>query len=99
MIVIQRNVHMNTNGKLLIFGIVLNIFAGIGAFLFGFLDDYIGGKKTIQITNIGFIISILIAFSAPELNNGEVHKSDYEKLRKLKKTLTGTSTQKSSLKE
>ena len=34
-----------------------------------------------------------------ELNNGEVHKSDYEKLRKLKKTLTGTSTQKSSLKE
>jgi DNA repair exonuclease SbcCD ATPase subunit len=34
-----------------------------------------------------------------ELNSGEVHNSDYEKLKKLKKTLTGTSAQKSSLKE
>jgi len=61
----QFNFDMDTNGKLMIFGIVLNVFAGIGAFLFGFLDDFIGGKKTIQITNIGFIIAILIAFIAP----------------------------------
>ena len=64
---------MDTNGKLMIFGIVLNVFAGIGAFLFGFLDDLIGGKKTIQITNFGFIIALLIAFIAPSLENGELY--------------------------
>jgi len=68
----QFGFDMTTNGKLMIFGIVLNIFAGIGAFSFGFLDDYIGGKKTIQITNIGFIVAILMAFIAPLLQNGEV---------------------------
>jgi len=61
------------NGKLMIFGIVLNVFAGIGAFLLGFLDDVIGGKKTIQITNLGFILALLIAFVAPSLNNGELY--------------------------
>ena len=64
---------MEKNGKLMIFAIVLNIFAGIGAFLLGFLDDFIGGKKTIQITNIGFVIAIVIAFIAPELENGETY--------------------------
>ena len=64
---------MDTNGKLMIFGIVLNVFAGLGALLFGFLDDYIGGKKTIQITNLGFIIALLIAFIAPQLENGEMY--------------------------
>ena len=34
-----------------------------------------------------------------ELNSGEVHKSDYEELRKLKKSLTGTTVEKSKLKE
>ena len=39
-----------------LFGIVLNITAGIGAFLLGFLDDIAGtGKKTIQISNLGFV--------------------------------------------
>tara|TARA_Y100000389_G_scaffold205139_1_gene263959 strand:- start:24861 stop:26177 length:1317 start_codon:yes stop_codon:yes gene_type:complete len=69
----QFGFDMDTNGKLMIFGIVLNIFAGIGAFLFGFLDDYLGGKKTIQITNFGFIIALLIAFIAPVLENGEFY--------------------------
>ena len=67
----QFGFDMDTNGKLMIFGIVLNVFAGIGAFLLGFLDDYIGGKKTVQITNFGFIIALLIAFIAPILENGE----------------------------
>ena len=31
----------------------------------GFLDDIIGSKKTIQITNFGFIIACFIAFIAP----------------------------------
>ena len=69
----QFGFDMDTNGKLMIFGIVLNIFAGIGAFLFGFLDDYLGGKKTIQITNFGFIVALLIAFIAPILENGEFY--------------------------
>jgi len=69
----QFGFDMDTNGKLMIFGIVLNVFAGIGAFLLGFLDDYIGGKKTIQITNLGFIIALIIAFIAPSLENGEFY--------------------------
>ena len=44
-----------------LFGIVLNITAGIGAFALGFLDDIIGGKNTIQISNIGFIAACLLA--------------------------------------
>ena len=69
----QFGFDMDTNGKLMIFGIVLNVFAGTGAFLFGFLDDYLGGKKTIQITNFGFIVALLIAFFAPVLENGEFY--------------------------
>ena len=51
--------------EVFIFGIVLNIMAGIGAFLLGFLDDAIGGKRTIQISNIGLIIACLIAVLSP----------------------------------
>ena len=69
----QFGFDMDTNGKLMIFAIVLNIFAGLGAFIFGFLDDYIGGKKTVQITNLGFILALLIAFVAPVLENGETY--------------------------
>ena len=64
---------MDTNGKLMIFAIVLNVFAGIGAFLFGFIDDFFGGKKTIQLTNAGFVIALVIAFLAPIINNGELY--------------------------
>ncbi|MBI44643.1 MAG: MFS transporter [Candidatus Marinimicrobia bacterium] len=69
----QFGFDMDTNGKLMIFAIVLNVFAGIGAFLFGFIDDCIGGKKTIQLTNLGFIIALIIAFLAPSLKNGEIY--------------------------
>ena len=69
----QFGFDMDTNGKLMIFAIVLNVFAGVGAFLFGFLDDYIGGKKTIQLTNFGFVIALIIAFLAPILKNGEIY--------------------------
>jgi len=54
-----------TFDEILIFGIVLNITAGLGAFALGFLDDKIGGKRTIQITNIAFIFSTLLAVFAP----------------------------------
>ena len=44
-----------TFNDIFLFGIVLNITAGLGAFLLGILDDIVGGKKTIQISNIGLI--------------------------------------------
>ncbi len=50
---------------LLVFGIVLNVTAGVGAFAMGFLDDYLGGKRTIQITLVGLIAATLIAVLAP----------------------------------
>ena len=51
--------------EIMIFGIVLNVTAGLGAFGLGFLDDIIGGKKTIQLSNIGLIFACLIAVLAP----------------------------------
>ena len=54
-----------TFSEILTFGIVLNITAGLGAFAMGFLDDRIGGKKTIQITNMAFIAATLLAVFAP----------------------------------
>ncbi len=54
-----------SNEEILIFGIVLSVAAGTGAFLLGFLDDIIGGKKMILITNIAFVVATLIAVFAP----------------------------------
>ncbi|MBC8257015.1 MAG: MFS transporter [Candidatus Marinimicrobia bacterium] len=51
--------------EIMIFGIVLNVTAGLGAFLMGFLDDVIGGKKTIQLSNMGLIVACIIAVFAP----------------------------------
>ena len=50
---------------IVIFGIVLNVTSGLGAFVMGFLDDRLGGKITIQITLIGLSIATLIAIMAP----------------------------------
>lgn len=47
--------------EIMVFGIVLNITAGLGAFALGFLDDIIGGKNTIQISNAGLILACIIA--------------------------------------
>ena len=58
-----------TMQEIMIFAIVLNITAGLGAFLMGFLDDIIGGKMTIQISNIGLIIACSIAVFSP---NGDI---------------------------
>ncbi|MEJ2110639.1 MAG: MFS transporter [Acidobacteriota bacterium] len=40
--------------------IALNVAAGIGAFGFGFIDDRIGGKKTLIITLLGLIVAGVI---------------------------------------
>ena len=47
--------------EVMYFGIALNIAAGIGAFLFGFLDDLIGGKNTIQLSNFGLVVACALA--------------------------------------
>ena len=52
--------------EILTFGIVLNVAAGAGAFALGFLDDKLGGKTTIQLTNIGFMVATLLAVLAPD---------------------------------
>ena len=47
--------------QVIVFGIVINLTAGIGAFAMGFLDDLIGGKRTIIISLIGLIGATLLA--------------------------------------
>jgi len=51
--------------EIMIFGIVLNVAAGAGAFVMGFWDDKLGGKKTIQISLYGLIIATIIAVFSP----------------------------------
>src|SRR5687768_1276067 len=45
--VFAQQVYGFATDEIIIFGIVLNIAAGIGAMAFGFLDDRIGGRNTI----------------------------------------------------
>ena len=51
--------------EVMYFGIFLSITAAIGSFLFGYVDDKIGGINTIQISNIGLIIATLVAVVIP----------------------------------
>ena len=62
----QHNFNFNTQ-EMLIFGIVLNVAAGLGAFVFGFLDDILGAKRTVQISNYAIFTSIMIAVLAPSV--------------------------------
>jgi UMF1 family MFS transporter len=52
-------------GEVLIFGIVLNVVAGLGALGFGFVDDRLGGRNTLLITLAGLITATAIAVLAP----------------------------------
>lgn len=49
--------------RAILFGIAGNITAGLGAFLFGFVDDRLGGKKTIMISVVFLTIGILVGVS------------------------------------
>jgi UMF1 family MFS transporter len=51
--------------EVILFGIVLNIAAGIGALLFGMVDDLVGGKKTILASIIALFIATGLAVVAP----------------------------------
>jgi len=51
--------------ELATFGIVINLGAGIGALLFGFVDDRIGGKKTIAVSLVALIAATILGALAP----------------------------------
>ncbi|MEE2776648.1 MAG: MFS transporter [Acidobacteriota bacterium] len=51
--------------EILVFGIVLNVTAGLGAVSLGFLDDLLGGKRTLEISILGLGVATVIAVVAP----------------------------------
>jgi UMF1 family MFS transporter len=54
-----------TIAEILVFGIALNVAAGTGAFLFGFVDDKIGGKRTVLLSCIALAGATVLAVWAP----------------------------------
>jgi len=57
-----------TFDEVMMLGIVLNISAAIGSFIFGYLEDKIGGKRVINISLVVLVFSTLLAFIAPYFN-------------------------------
>jgi len=49
----------------IVFGIALNVAAGLGAAAFGYLDDRLGGKTTILVSLIALGLATLLAVLAP----------------------------------
>lgn len=47
--------------EVMYFGLALNVTAGAGAYVMGFVDDRIGGKRTILITIVGLSLATLAA--------------------------------------
>lgn len=54
-----------TFAEILVFGIVLNVAAGLGAWLFGFIDDRIGGKRTVLASIVALSLATALATWAP----------------------------------
>lgn len=50
--------------EVLVFGIVLNVAAGLGALVMGHLDDAIGGKSTIVVSLVGLTAATVLAVLA-----------------------------------
>ena len=55
-----------TLSEVIIFGVVLNIASGVGALIFGAVDDRIGGKRTIQLTLVALTLATALAVWAPD---------------------------------
>jgi UMF1 family MFS transporter len=53
-----------TFNEVILFGIALNVSAGLGALIFGFIDDRIGGRKTILISLVGLVFATALAVIA-----------------------------------
>jgi UMF1 family MFS transporter len=54
-----------TLDQVIVFGIALNVASGLGALVFGFLDDRIGGKHTIMLTLVALTGATALAVWAP----------------------------------
>jgi UMF1 family MFS transporter len=54
-----------TFSQILVFGIVINVAAGIGALAFGFVDDWVGGKKTVLVSVVALCAATALAVWAP----------------------------------
>jgi UMF1 family MFS transporter len=52
--------------EVIFFGIVLNVASGIGAFFFGFVDDRLGGKRTILMTLVALSAATVMAVLAAD---------------------------------
>lgn len=55
--------------EVMLLGIVLNIAAAIGSFIFGYIEDKVGAKKVINLTLLVLVIATLLAYYAPESNS------------------------------
>ena len=54
-----------TPTQVLYFGIALNVAAGLGAYLFGFIDDRLGGKRTVMLSLVALSGAGALAAWAP----------------------------------
>ncbi len=53
--------------EVILFGILLNVTAGFGAMLFGWLDDLLGSKSVIMISLLGLITAVVGAVSTADI--------------------------------
>lgn len=51
--------------EVILFGVALNVTSGLGAVVFGFVDDKIGGKKTILVSLVALSLATVLAVWAP----------------------------------
>ena len=51
--------------EVLVLGIVLNVFAALGSFVFGLIEDRIGVRKVINLSLVILVISTFLAFISP----------------------------------
>jgi UMF1 family MFS transporter len=55
-----------TLDQVILFGIMLNVASGLGAAVFGWLDDKLGGKTTIMVTLVALSVATVLAVWAPD---------------------------------
>lgn len=63
--IFAAEVHGFTLTEVMYWGLALNVTAGLGAFAMGFLDDRMGGKKTLYVTLAGLVVGGIWAVLAP----------------------------------
>ena len=51
--------------EILVLGIVLNVFAALGSFIFGYIEDKIGVKRVINFSLVMLVVSTTLAFISP----------------------------------